>query len=374
MKINRNNYEQYFIDYLDGRLSAAMAMELSKFLDKNPDLKEELESFENINVNLQDSYNFSEKENLKKTVIQSSGKITSKNYNNYFIAFHEGDLSTEEQAEVNTFIALNPQLRAEFKLFGASYLQTNETIVFANKKDLKKYPFWIVKTWYKAVGVAASIILLIGLFNFFQPTNIFNQPAERLGVPTQIKGKKAQGFELNFAEQTPESREYQITVTHTEEIMPEEPLFAMSAIEVPIESVIASLPKVTAENEVLTFKDEYDVLTKELMIKEELLLASYGETNPNAREKVEKALWAKSFGKQKRRKSREEKIGDENKKARINLWTLASIGLESFNEITGSNVNIERTRNKEGEKKKYILVNANVESSETTDTPDKPYL
>jgi hypothetical protein len=126
--------------------------------------------------------------------------------------------------------------------------------------------------------------------------------------------------------------------------------------------------------EILTIRNEYEVIAKELMIKEELLLASYGETNPNATEKLEKALWAKSFGKHKSRKSREEKIGDENKKARVNLWTLASIGIESFNEITGSNVNIERKLNKEGEKNKYILVNGNISTPEVTDLQDKPNL
>ncbi len=372
MKINRNNYEQYFIDHLDGRLDTSLVMELNQFLDKNPDLKEELESFETISTNLDDSYHFTDKDNLKKTVIVSSGKINSDNYEDFFIASFEGDLNNAEQIEVKTFIKLNPHLDSQFKMFSVSRLKAEDPIVFPDKKSLKKYPFWVINNWYKLVGIAASIILLFGLFNFLQPTSIFTKPTERIAVPSKVKSKGVSSFELSFNDPIPNPRSYQIKVTHTEERLPIEPLVAMSPIDVPLKSYIASLSHTIEDITFLTFKNDYDVLAKELMIKEELLLASYGETNPNAREKLEKALWAKSFGKQKRRKSREEKIGDENKKARVNLWTIASIGLEGFNELTGSNVNIERKLNKEGEKNKYILVNGNVSTPEVTDAPNKP--
>lgn len=372
--INRNNYEQYFIDHLDGQLDAAMVVELNLFLENHPDLKEELVSFEAININLQDSYNFPEKEKLKKDVIVSNGLINDNNYNHYFIAFLEGDLSIEGIEEVKSFLELNPQLQAELDLFDTSHLSANESIVFTDKKSLKKNPFLLFKTWYKPIGIAASIVLLFGIFNILQPISIFSPPVERTEVPLKMNGKEAQIFELSFNDYIPSTRKYQIIITQTKELIPIEPLFAMESIKIPLKSIIASLAYPVANVEILAFRNEYDVIVKELMINEELLLASYGESNPNSRVRIEKALWAKSFGKQKRRKSREEKIGDENKKARVNLWTLASIGIESFNEITGSNINIERKLNKEGEKNKYILVNGNLNTSEVTDVEDKPNL
>ena len=43
MNITRNNYESYFIDYLDGNLSPVKLRELNAFLLLNPDLAEQLE-------------------------------------------------------------------------------------------------------------------------------------------------------------------------------------------------------------------------------------------------------------------------------------------------------------------------------------------
>lgn len=374
MKINRNNYEAYFIDHLDGRLDAALLVELNQFLNANPDLKEELAEFESIDINLQDSFIYTEKEELKKAIILSVGKIDSENYNDYFIAATEGDLSQTEQEELETFLNLNPNLQAAFDLFKVSRLSPDDEIVFSNKSSLKKYPLLLLKTWYKPIGIAASLIVLFGILNILQPTSISSPPTERAEVPSTIKTIKAPSFQLSYQHPSLAHRNYQITHIHSEEIIPIEPLYSMASIKVPIKFLTASLSYPLPSAEMFAYRNEYDVLTKELMIKEEFLLASYGESNPKAREKIEKAFWAKSFGKQKRRKSREEIFGDENKKARVNLWTLASIGIESFNQITGSNINIERKLNKEGEKNKYILVNGNLNSNEVTDSSDKPNL
>ena len=50
MDINRQNFETYFIDYLDGRLDPGQVAELLSFLEKNPDLERELKEFENIQI------------------------------------------------------------------------------------------------------------------------------------------------------------------------------------------------------------------------------------------------------------------------------------------------------------------------------------
>ena len=50
MKINRNNYEKWFVDYLDGILDENSEQELHFFLKANPDLAEELESVGNVSL------------------------------------------------------------------------------------------------------------------------------------------------------------------------------------------------------------------------------------------------------------------------------------------------------------------------------------
>ena len=48
MKINRDNYEAYFLDYHEGHLSLEMVRELHLFIEQNPDLKNSITDFEII--------------------------------------------------------------------------------------------------------------------------------------------------------------------------------------------------------------------------------------------------------------------------------------------------------------------------------------
>jgi anti-sigma factor RsiW len=43
MKINRHNYEEYLIDFMDGNLSANEVEAVMSFLESNPDIKAEYE-------------------------------------------------------------------------------------------------------------------------------------------------------------------------------------------------------------------------------------------------------------------------------------------------------------------------------------------
>jgi len=49
-RIDRNNYEIWFIDYMDGILSDESEKQLFAFLEKNPDLAEELDKFEELTL------------------------------------------------------------------------------------------------------------------------------------------------------------------------------------------------------------------------------------------------------------------------------------------------------------------------------------
>lgn len=46
MEINRQNYEEHFVEYMEGTLTVAQQLEVEKFISANPDLKQELEAFQ----------------------------------------------------------------------------------------------------------------------------------------------------------------------------------------------------------------------------------------------------------------------------------------------------------------------------------------
>ena len=167
MDINRNNYESFFMDYLDGGMPPDQVIELMSFLKENPDLKTELEEFEEINIK---PYNkrFESKTSLKKSFI-----VNDSNFDNFCIASLEGDLTKEEMTLFQTWLQQNPLKAREFELYKKTRL-IPEKITFDFKSTLKKSSVARIFT-PKVRGyfsAAASIIILLALYIFISKPGI----------------------------------------------------------------------------------------------------------------------------------------------------------------------------------------------------------
>jgi tellurite resistance protein len=173
MKIKKTDYEIYFIDYFDGKLNPEETAELMHFLDQNPELKSEFEGFENICLPVE-NFTFENKDFLKKDIIQTVGKINADNYENFFIAFHEGELVPKEKAQTQSFIQKNPELEKEFEQFGKLYFQADTSIRYAKKEDLKKKAIFGRKIYYYSSAIAAAVLLLFSV-SFLLRNNLGNQ-------------------------------------------------------------------------------------------------------------------------------------------------------------------------------------------------------
>ncbi len=170
MRINKENYELYFVDYFDGNLSEELTRELFAFLDTHPGLKAEFEAFEPIALP-PEKVIFPDKAGLKKSETVAVGAIDETNMEDYLVAYHEGDLSEAEIVELKTFLNENPSLQREDELFAQLKLHPDKEIVFKDKEALKKravLPFTRVSRWV----AAASILLLAALY-------VINRPQER---------------------------------------------------------------------------------------------------------------------------------------------------------------------------------------------------
>jgi hypothetical protein len=138
MNINRNNYEVWFLDYFEGHLSPEQVKELMAFLDIHYDLKQEFDSFENISLPPAKKVVFESKDLLKKSIIIGVGDINEKNYNDFFIAYNEGDLSEEEKNNVLKFVEKNPSLKKDFEIFSRTKIVPDTAITYDAKQNLKK--------------------------------------------------------------------------------------------------------------------------------------------------------------------------------------------------------------------------------------------
>lgn len=158
--INRSNYEQYVIDYLEGKLSEPDRTIFELFLTKNPDLKDEIEDLEQAVLTPSQEI-YASKSSLKKKSIAAVNSINEDNYEEFFIGSLEGDLSNNEKDDLDKFLKKNSELLSEFKLFQQLRLTPDTSIKLSNKNSLKKrkhiLPVWVT-------SAAAVVLLLISIW------------------------------------------------------------------------------------------------------------------------------------------------------------------------------------------------------------------
>ncbi|MEO5570126.1 MAG: hypothetical protein ABIT08_17445 [Bacteroidia bacterium] len=167
MKINRNNYEIFFLDYHEGNLSEDMKKELFSFLDKNADLKNEFENFEMVELPPSTIF-YADKKSLKREF------NTKENYQQYLIAKLEGDITKDEQNELNKYLFQHPEFQKEEKLFALTKLVPDVSVVFPEKSKLKRaIPIYAGnrKAFYFSIAAAACILLLLGVYFLRTNTN-----------------------------------------------------------------------------------------------------------------------------------------------------------------------------------------------------------
>ena len=163
-KIDLNNYEAYFLDYMEGSLSAEEKYDLFAFLEKHPDLKEELE-LDVMDMELMPtSVTFDAKESLK--VDADKLMITTGSVDELMIAAVEGQLSKSQKQQLETYVKDN-NLTKSYAYTKATQLKPDLSIQFEDKASLKQKTGLIISmTWVTRVASIAAvgaILIMIGL-------------------------------------------------------------------------------------------------------------------------------------------------------------------------------------------------------------------
>jgi hypothetical protein len=138
MKINRDNYEAYFLDYHEGQLSPEMVEEVLMFVEQHPDLKSVLDEFEAVSLVAPQDIVFEKKSSLKKNQVFATSQVNELNYEEYLLGETEGLLNAEQLASINEFISINPQFEKDRRLYALAHLAVEDEIVFEAKESLKQ--------------------------------------------------------------------------------------------------------------------------------------------------------------------------------------------------------------------------------------------
>ncbi len=158
MKINRDNYEAFLLDLVEGRLSAKDQQEVRDFLLLNPDCAEEIHAMEPWILE-KGTLQLPGKEQLKKEIPDSSFMLTENNFDLFSIARLEGDLNEKQESDYANMVASSEEKNREWKVWQNTKLK-GETIIYAQKNQLKRRKGISRRVIWMSVISSAAVIAL----------------------------------------------------------------------------------------------------------------------------------------------------------------------------------------------------------------------
>ena len=165
MNINRYNYEEFFLLYVDNELSAAERRQVEVFVQKNPDLEEELMMLKQSQLKADTSFILEDKSSLFRS--ERHAMINLENYETFFLLYVDGELSDAERTSVELFASQHPAQQQELEILLQTRITPETSVVFPNKEDLYRRAgserVVAFKVW-RIVAVAAMLILTVGIF------------------------------------------------------------------------------------------------------------------------------------------------------------------------------------------------------------------
>jgi hypothetical protein len=333
MRINKHNYEAWFLDYYENNLSPDMLQELFSFLKHNPNLKIEFEQFKNICLP-NETITFEHKETIKQLLPDT--ELNSNNFEQFCIAFYENDLSEYQKTNLLQHTKNDSESKNVFELYRNTKLEPDTTIVYPRKYALKRLlastyktkPF-INKT-YLYLSLAASIMLLFYIFHFnSEQKNNTSAIIADVIIPADTT-TKSQAM-LNQNSMQPEK----IVKPQSDSfVIPKNKIDAVTKI--PVIEFAEIQTKNISEKEI--FADDYKEVQPVITISKNETTTS--TPDKNITEFVNWRVFAMN------------KLGIEptpkNKKHKTTFWDIADAGLQSVSKLTGKKFSLKTKKHEDG--------------------------
>jgi hypothetical protein len=175
MNIDRHNYEEFFLLYVDNELSPAERKAVETFVAENTDLQSELDLMKDAVLHPEPTLSFDFKASLMKPE-GGSGLINNTNCEEYFLLYADNELNAEQKMMVEKFVYHHPQHQVNFELLQQVKMAADTSVVFPDKsllyrqeKDDKVVPFG----WWKMMA-AAVVLLAVGIASWYLISNNSN--------------------------------------------------------------------------------------------------------------------------------------------------------------------------------------------------------
>ena len=158
-KLNKHNYEAYFLDYIEGNLNESQVRELKKFLNSNPELKEELHDFEEFTLEPENII-YKHKEDLIQNAQAKHFEINDFEY--LCVADIEKDITEEEKNRLFEKVEEDTSRIKDLGLFKKTKLFPDFNIKYPKKNQLmRRYlPAGFKTVFSVAAAVTATLLVL----------------------------------------------------------------------------------------------------------------------------------------------------------------------------------------------------------------------
>lgn len=172
ININQHNYEEFFLLYVDGELSATGKLAVERFVQENPDLAVELDMLQQSQLPVED-WGFEKKDQLYRS---ESAEINSANCQEQFLLYVDNELEAVDKENVERFVLQHPSLQESFTQLKRTKLEP-EQLVFPDKTLLyRKEERRILYMSWQRMAVAAVLTGLAILLWTIVPQEKRNEP------------------------------------------------------------------------------------------------------------------------------------------------------------------------------------------------------
>lgn len=164
MNINRHNYEEFFLLYVDNELTTGQRKIVEAFVAANPDLKDEFNLLQQTTMNDEQKLDSAFITSLLKPVDEERAVTPEQ-----LLLYIDNELDAEKKYFVENELAANNDLQTDLNWLKLSKAQADETVQFPDKSLLYKQEqpakiFSIGSVAQRWAAAAAVIVLLAGAF------------------------------------------------------------------------------------------------------------------------------------------------------------------------------------------------------------------
>jgi anti-sigma factor RsiW len=167
--ITRDNYEEFFLLYIDNELSIADRQRVERFVADHPDLREEWEVLQQCQLQPEQPLAFPNKNALRRPEADASAAAAAVD----FLSYIDGELKGKDLAATEDFIRQHPHALQELELWRQTISYPDKTLTFPDKESLYKKEGGkkiVLLPWFRA-GIAAAVAGVVALLLLLPTTH-----------------------------------------------------------------------------------------------------------------------------------------------------------------------------------------------------------